>query len=230
MSTSETEKAPIHVLLVEDHSIVRAGLRMLIETQPEMKVVGEAGTRSEALELAAREQPDIILLDLMLGPDNGLDLISPLLGASEESHVIVLTGVSDFETHRRAMRLGAKGILLKEASTDYLLKAIERVHAGELWIDRKMTAHLFSDMRRSSNAARAETKADKISRLTDREREVISLVGEGLKNKQIADRLCISEITVRHHLTSIFEKVEVSDRLELLIYAYQNGLVALPRT
>jgi len=106
-----------------------------------------------------------------------------------------------------------------------LLKAIERVHAGEVWLDRFLTSNLIVDLRRSHKPSKKQEEESAISKLTDREREVIALVGEGLKNKQIADRLFISEITVRHHLTSIFEKLKVSDRLELLIFAYQKGLV-----
>jgi DNA-binding NarL/FixJ family response regulator len=225
MTKPETAGKPITIILVDDHVVVRAGLKMLIESQPKMKVVGEAGSKDEALALAKREQPDIILLDLFLGPDNAVDFLPELLSVAEEARVIILTGVRNPDEHQRAVRLGAMGVALKETSPQLLLKAIERVHAGEVWLDRFLTSNLIVELRRTPKPTKAQKEAEAISRLTDREREVISLVGEGLKNKQIAERLFISEITVRHHLTSIFEKVQVSDRLELLIFAYQKGLV-----
>jgi two-component system nitrate/nitrite response regulator NarL len=225
MIRPESAGAPITVLIVDDHVVVRAGLKMLIESQPRMKVVGEAGSKDEALAAAKREQPDIILLDLCLGPDNAVDFLPELLSTAEETRVIILTGVRNPEEHQRAVRLGAMGVALKETSPQLLLKAIERVHAGEVWLDRFLTSNLIVELRRTHKPTKGQKEEEAIARLTDREKEVITLVGEGLKNKQIAERLFISEITVRHHLTSIFEKVQVSDRLELLIFAYQKGLV-----
>jgi len=228
MSDDSAPKPIIHVMMVDDHTVVRSGLRMLIESHPRMKVVGEAGKGSDALALAAREQPDVILLDLVLGEETGTDLIPGLLGASEESRILVLTALHDEEEHRRAVRLGAMGVLNKEASTELMIKAIEKVYEGEFWLDRFMTASLLAEMRRPAESKKQEPTEDKTARLTAREREVISLVGKGLKNKQIAERLSISESTVRHHLTSVFNKLEVCDRLELLVFAYENGMVAVP--
>ncbi len=212
---------------MDDHTVVRAALRMLIENQSGMVVVGEAANKAEAVPIAARELPDIILLDLCLGDESGVDLIPALLAASEESGIIILTGVHDPAEHQRAMRQGAMGVVHKEASAVMLIKAIHRVHAGELWLDRGMTAKLVSRMRRDLENPTPAAAVPASTPLTARELEVVSLVGEGLRNKQIADRLSISEATVRHHLTSILRKLEVSDRLELLIYAYQNNLVSI---
>ncbi|PYU95041.1 MAG: DNA-binding response regulator [Acidobacteria bacterium] len=228
MTHSDTPKPTIHVLMVDDHKVVRSGLRMLIESHPRMKVVGEAGKGSDALAAASREHPDVILLDLVLGKETGTDLIPGLLAASEESRILVLTALHDEEEHRRAVRLGAMGVLNKEASTELMIKAIEKVYEGEFWLDRFMTASLLAEMRRPAESKKQEPTEDKTARLTAREREVISLVGKGLKNKQIAERLSISESTVRHHLTSVFNKLEVCDRLELLVFAYENGMVAVP--
>jgi DNA-binding NarL/FixJ family response regulator len=141
--------------------------------------------------------------------------------------VLVLTGSSDPEFHRRAVCLGAIGVLSKDKPADVLVKAIEKIHAGEAWLDRTMTATVLREM--SPRNRKQDPEELKITSLTEREREVIKLVGEGLKNKQIAERLFISDITVHHHLTSIYSKLEVADRLELLIYAYRNGLAELPR-
>jgi DNA-binding NarL/FixJ family response regulator len=117
------------------------------------------------------------------------------------------------------------GVLMKESPPAVLLKAIQKVVAGEFWLDRRTTASLLIDMRRDANRSVEKAPVNKLARLSEREREVVSLVGEGLRNKQIAERLRISESTVRHHLTSVFDKLEVSDRLELVVYSFQNGLL-----
>jgi two-component system, NarL family, nitrate/nitrite response regulator NarL len=221
---------PIRVLLVDDHAVVRSGLRVLIDSRPRLEVAGEAATPTEALAIAAREQPDIILLDLDMAGDNGLDLLPKLLGASKETRIIILTGVRDPEAHYRAMRLGASGLVLKEKAAEIVIKAIEKVYDGELWFDRSMMGSVIAEMARDNGThKKSDPEAAKIATLTEREREVISLIGEGLKNKQIASRLYISETTVRHHLTSIFDKLGTSDRLELVIYAYRHGLAKSPR-
>lgn len=221
------QSQPIRILLVDDHVVVRAGLRMLIETQPGLQVVGEAGNRTDALAVAAREQPDIILLDLDLGGDIALDCIPALLAVAKQARMVILTGVYDAELHRRAVHLGAVGLVLKDKAAEVLLKAIEKVHAGEVWLERAMTASVLNEMTRGQDQ-QANPEAVKIATLTAREREVVALIGEGLKNQQIAKRLFIGETTVRHHLTSIFAKLGVSDRLELVIYAYRHGLIETP--
>ena len=214
---------PIRVLLIDDHAIVRSGLRLIVERQANLKVIGEAGNRIDAVAAAKQEQPDIILLDLNLPGTSGLDLIPELLGAASDSRILILTGGVDAEAHTRAMHLGAMGIVLKEKAPEVLIKAVEKVYNGEVWLDRSMIASVFSAKLRTSEKPNPE--AAKIATLTEREREVIALISEGLKNKQIAERLFISETTVSHHLTSIFSKLEVSDRLGLIIYAYRHRLV-----
>jgi two-component system, NarL family, nitrate/nitrite response regulator NarL len=220
---------PIRILLVDDHAVVRAGLRLIIQSRTDMTIVGEAGNRHDALSLAASEHPDIILLDLDLGGDSGTALIAELIAASGESRIIILTGMRDPEAHRQAVLLGAMGIVKKEKAAEVLISAIERVHAGEAWLDPSLMAGVLNDMTRSSKGKKPDADAQKVATLTKREREVIALVGEGIKSKEIAGRLFISETTVRHHLTSIFDKLEVADRVELLIYAYRHGLASPPR-
>jgi DNA-binding NarL/FixJ family response regulator len=219
----------ITILIVDDHPMVRSGLRLLIEGQSGLQIVGEAGTGAEAIAEAASKQPNLILLDLDLGVDSGADFIPQLLAAAKEARVLVLTGVLDPDAHRRAVRAGAMGVLLKHKAVDVLLKAIERVHRGEVWLDRGMTASVLREMSRSDEAKNADPEADKIARISKREREIIILVGLGLKNKQIGERLFISEATVRNHLTSILSKLELSDRFELALFAYRHGLAQLPR-
>ena len=219
----ETPTQAIRVVLIEDHEVVRAGLRLLIESAAGFEVVGEAATHADALALAAREQPDIILLDLALGPENGLDLLPKLFTVAGLARVLILTGLSDVEEYREAILRGATGLMLKEQTPEVLLKAIEKVHAGEVWLDRAILASVLSEMV-LGGARPANAEATRISALTEREREVIALIGEGLKNKQIGDRLSISETTVRHHLTSAFAKLGVESRLEMVIFAHRHGL------
>lgn len=218
-----TNMQVIRVLLIDDHALVRACLRMLIESHPGLAVVGEAAAPADALAVAVHVHPDIILLDLDLGDANGLDLIPTLRSAVPEVRVVVLTGVRDPEIHRHAVRLGAVGVVLKDKATDVLFQAIAKVHEGGIWLDSVLVASVLGELTRSGGLT-TDPEAMKISSLTTREREVIDLIGQGLRNQVIADRLCLSEATVRHHLTSIFAKLGVVDRLELVIYAYRHGL------
>ena len=219
----------VRILVVDDHAILRQGLRMLVEAEAGFAIVGEAEDGGRALSLAATEQPDIVVLDIDLGSDNGLDLIAGIQQAAPSSRILVLTGLRDVEAHRRAFRLGARGLVVKEAAASTLMKAIRKVHEGEIWLDRASTAHLLSEMSKPAPPPAVNPEAAKIGKLSARELEVTALLGEGLSNKLIADRLSISETTVRHHLTSIFAKLGVPDRLALLLYAHRNGLVKPPR-
>jgi DNA-binding NarL/FixJ family response regulator len=188
-------------------------------------VVGEATKCAEAVALAAREQPDIILLDLDLRGESSLDFFPELFAAAPSTRIIILTGVCDPELHQRVVRLGALGVVLKEQAGELLLKAIEKVHAGEAWLDRTMIAAVLTTLVRPQPAAPIDPEAAKIAALTPRECDIIALIGEGFKNRQIAKQLAISEVTVNHHLTSIFNKLGVPSRLELVVYAYRHGLV-----
>src|SRR5215468_3518562 len=217
----------VRVLIVDDHGIMRAGLRMLLESQPGLVVVGEAATCAEAVALATDTQPDVIVLDLDLGGENAIASMPTLLRAPD-TRILVLTGVRDPEVHRQAIRQGALGLVVKEKAVETLLHAIMQVRAGEVWLEPTMIARVLGDLTRPHPAPQASAEAANIARLTEREREVITLVGEGLRNKHIAARLYISEATVRHHLTAIFAKLDVSDRFELAIYAYQHGLAQPP--
>ena len=215
-------------MIIDDHAVIRAGLRMLIEQDQTMSVVAMAGNRADSLLMAEKEQPDIILFDLMLGDEDGLEFLPALCDISPLSRVLVLTVVQTAESYRIAIRRGAMGIVLKQQAADLLLKAIRKVHAGEVWIDRSMMGSVLDDVRTERQQG-TNTEATKIASLTPREREVVALVSEGLKNKLIGERLYISETTVTHHLSSVFSKLEVSDRLELIIYAFRHGLAKMPK-
>jgi len=223
MAERETDGV-LRVLVVEDHAVVRAGLKMLIESRSGMVVVGEARTAAEAIDLAGRAHPDVVLLDLDLGDHSGLDFIGHIQAAAGGCKILVLTGSRSSDTYQEAVRRGARGVVVKDNAADTLLRALEKVHAGELWLDRASTAKLVTSM--SSGGQDADTR--KIQSLTAREREVVALVARGFKNQEIAERLGISEITVRHHLTSVFGKVEVADRLALALYAFQHRLAEPP--
>jgi len=221
----------IRILLVDDHALVRTGLRIALERHPHLVVVGEAGNRADALALAARERPGIILLDLDLGGASSLDFLPELLAAAPGGRAILVTGVRTPEEHYRAVQLGAMGLVRKEQGADVLVNAIEKVHAGEVWLEPAMVARALAEIsgQRSVKEQPVDPEVAKIARLTPREREVIGLIGEGLYNKDIAERLSISAATVSHHLTSIFDKLGVANRFDLVIYAYRHGLAESPR-
>ena len=219
---------PIRILLVDDHAVMRMGLRLLFEGQPDLLVVGEAATGAEALA-AASVAPDVIVLDLDLGGESAIDSLPALRTAAPQARVLLLTGVRDPALHRQAVRCGAMGLIRKETAAGVLLQAIRKVQAGEVWLEPTMMAIILDEIQSASTAPARDPEAVKIATLTARERDVIALIGEGLKNRDIARRLHISETTVRHYLTVIFAKLEVTDRLELAVYAYRHGLVTLPQ-
>jgi len=220
----------IRVVLVEDDEMAQLGLRTQIEKDPQLTVAGEAATYKDVVRIAERERPDIILLDLNLGGESGMELLPKLSKAAPEARVIILTGVRDLALHQQAISHGAMGLVLKHDALEHIARAIKQVSGGDVWFNRSMMMKVIEATVRSTAAQQPDPEAAKIAALTEREREVISLVGEGLKNKEIASRLrpSISETTVRHHLTSIYDKLDVSDRLELVIYAYIHGLATLP--
>src|ERR1044071_3943742 len=224
---SNTEQKIIRVLLVDDHKIIRDGLRDLIESRAGMSVAGDAGNSADALALASRERPDIIVLDLDLGDESGLSLIPQLHAASADSGIIILTGLRDVDKRDRAMELGAKGVVLKDEGAAELLNAIEKVaRTGDYWLEAGAAKRMLE---RRARAAQPDPEARKIATLTPREREIIALVGEGLENKEIAERLrpAVAESTVRNNLSIIYDKLYIKGgRLGLLVYAYKHGLVS----
>ncbi len=224
---SEPNASLIRILLIDSQTLMRAGLRLLLENEPGFEVVGEASSREEAIE-GARLRPDIIVFSLNSGCGPDLDLLPDLSINAEGARVVVLIGDFDLEWRLRVVRLGAKGLVQKTEPPDSLVMAVRRVHAGEVWLDPKTVSHVLDDLLAAGDARQTNNLLSNGMRLTGRERDIIALIGEGLKNKQIAERLCISEPTVRHYLTTIFEKVGVKDRQGLIVYAYQHGLAKPP--
>jgi DNA-binding NarL/FixJ family response regulator len=200
---------------------------LILEKEPEFAVVGEASSREEALE-GARLRPDIILLNLNSDWGADLDLLSDLSVIADGARVLVLIGDFNLELRLRIVRFGVKGLVQKTDPPDCLIAAVRRIHAGEIWLDPRTVSHVLDDLLYAGDAKQPNSVLSNGVRLTGRERDIIALIGEGLKNKQIAERLYISEPTVRHYLTSIFEKLGVKDRQGLIVYAYQHGLAKPP--
>lgn len=217
--------AAIRIVIVDDHAIVREGLRLLLSGHSGFAVVGEALGRVDALAVVARERPDVVLLDLMLGEDRGEEIIPEIRRLAPRCAVLVLTALSQPENQRSVVLRGARGVVAKEAAGEVLIKAIQKVHAGEIWLERVQLEKLLTDV--VDGATGADEDGQRIATLTIREREVIRLVGRGLKNEEIGKRLGLSEKTVRNHLTSVYDKLGVHDRLELAIYAHRRGLASL---
>lgn len=218
-------EGPIRIVILDEHALVRAGLRQILDNQPGMAVVGEAGSINDGLEKISTLKPDIVLLELNLSGQVEAELIPSLYKASTESRVILVTGTSDPRVLQKVVEDGAVGVVFKSQSPEILVKAIEKVCAGEVWLERSLIANVLTRLSRSQPAKKADPERENFARLSDREKDVVRLIGRGLKNKRISSELCISETTVRHHLTSIYNKLGVSDRLELLVYAHRHGLV-----
>jgi two-component system, NarL family, nitrate/nitrite response regulator NarL len=227
---AEKSPAPIRVLLIDDHRSILWGLERLIESgKPAMEVVGTATNCTDALKLVDETAPDLILLDIGLGDQNGVDEI-PNLIARSKAKILVLTGVRDESLHDKAVLAGASGVVEKEAPAETILAAIEKVHEGQLWLDRVATGRIFLEMSRESAAQSVDPERKKIQSLTDREREIVAVSAShaGANAKSIAEMLYISEHTLRNHLTSIYDKLHVANRLELFAYAHKHGLTKRP--
>jgi DNA-binding NarL/FixJ family response regulator len=221
----EPGSGTIRVLLVEDHQTMLWGLQKLIDAEkPRMQVAGTASTCPEALERAAQMAPDVILLDLDLGGVSMIDFVPELL-ANGLSRVLVLTAAHQTDTLDLAVRRGARGILHKEVSAGQVIKAIEKVHRGELWFDAATMDRLFGQLLRARTSSKPDTAPHES--LTARERAIVSAAVQhsGSANHEVAERLFISEHTLRNHLTSIYRKLNVGNRLEMYVYAMKHGLV-----
>ena len=222
--------APIRVLIIDDHRSILWGLERLIESgKPAMQVVGTATNCTEALKLIDEAAPDLFLLDIDLGDEIGVDEI-PNLMARSRAKILVLTGIRDESLHDKAVLAGASGVVEKEASAETILAAIEKVHEGQLWLDRVATGRIFLEFSRDSAAQTVDPERVKILSLTERESEIVAITAThaGANAKAIAEMLYISEHTLRNHLTSIYDKLQVASRLELFAYAHKHGLTKRP--
>ena len=226
----EKRRKKIRLVIADDHPIVRDGLKKLLALEDDLEVVGEAGDGREVLERVQELEPDVLLLDLRMPNLDGLSALQALQQSNRNTKVIVLTASEDKNEFVQAMKLGTSGIVLKQTATELLIKSIRKVHAGEIWLDSHTTAAVIrqfvaaDDAPAQSTAPLAANRERERSPLSQREREIVALVAQGFKNKEMAEKMFISEQTVKNHLHNIFDKLGVSDRLELALYAIHNNL------
>ncbi len=221
-----TSSPSIRILLVDDHRTVLWGLERLIQSaEPHVRVVATASSGAQALSEASKHDPDVILLDLDLGEDNGLDLL-PTLQATSSAKVLILSGTRDPQLRESAMQGGARGMVHKTEAAETILRAIDCVNSGEIWLDRAATGKLISALQGASAAREKDPATLAVTSLTRKEREVIYAVVQhkGAANKIIAGALCISAHTLRNHLASIYSKLSVHSRIDLFMFAKENGL------
>ena len=214
----------IRILLVDDHKTMLWGLERLIQAEgPSFTLVGSASDGAEATALCATLHPDIVLLDLDLKGSSSIDFL-PALVANGSTRVVILSANRDQGTLAAAVKAGARGVVSKEAPTDDVLLAVRKVHGGELWLDQSLMQALLGQL--VAPAPKADPEAERIGTLTARERDVIGMIvqGKGALNKDLAERAFISERTLRNHLTTIYQKLDVANRLELYVYAIKHGL------
>ena len=216
----------IRLIVADDHPIFRDGLCKLLSLEPDFNVVAQASNGEEVISLLNEHQPDILLLDLRMPGLDGLETLQRMQAARSKTKVIVLTASEDKSQFVQAMKFGTSGIVLKQTATDLLIKSIRKVHAGEIWLDSHTTAAVMKEFSSAdeSGAPAPVTRERERSPLSQREREIVALVAQGFKNKEMAEKMFISEQTVKNHLHNIFDKLGVSDRLELALYAIHKGL------
>ena len=221
---ADKEAASIRVLIAHDHPIFRDGLRELLGKDPEFDVVGEAAHGKEAIELARALKPDILLLDLSLAGIDGREVLRQLSATAESVRTLLLTSGIEKPDVLRALRLGVRGVVPRHATTELLFKSIRSVMAGQYWIARDMVADLVQLMMQAPQAA-ADRPAPQTFGLTERARDIVGAIVAGYPNRDIASKFGISEDTVKHHLTNIFNKTGASNRLELALFALHHRLV-----
>src|SRR5262245_40394518 len=225
----------IRIVVADDHPIFRDGLCRLLALEEDFEVVAQASDGREVLEVLQQLEPDILLLDLKMPGLDGLGTLQRLQQARNKTRVIVLTASDDKNEFVQAMKLGTSGIVLKQTATELLIKSIRKVHAGEIWLDSHTTAAVIRQFVANEEAPppppppppppqASGSRERERSPLSQREREIVALVAQGFKNKEMAEKMFISEQTVKNHLHNIFDKLGVSDRLELALYAIHNNL------
>ncbi len=217
-SAAQSPEKKIRVLIADDHSVVRQGLRMFLLVQPDMEMVGEAQNGHEVVALAAKLAPDVVLMDLLMPEMNGIEATAAIKAARPETQVLVLTTFLEDRRVAEAIQAGAIGFLLKEVEADDLIKAVRGAARGEPQLHPDAARMLMG------LATRPKPAPDHSVTLTDRERDVIALLAEGQSNKQIARELSISETTVKGHVANILGKLELTDRTQAAVYAVRNGL------
>jgi len=217
---SETPNNIIRIVIAEDHIVVRKGLCSLLDDEPDISVVGEAVDGEEAVALTKQLNPDLVVMDIRMEKMDGVEATRIISETYPETSILVLTGFGDEDILQEAMRAGAHGFLLKDASPDELIDAIHRLIKGESLVSPRLLRRLFDEYSRYEEAEDVEYE-----KLTPREMEVLKLLTTGLRNEEIARTLVISEKTVKTHLARIYSKLEIDGRSQAIIYAFRKGLV-----
>ena len=216
----------IKVLIADDHKMFRQGLRMMLEMEPDIKVVGEASNGVEVQELAADLDPDVVLMDINMPPGiDGIEATRKLMEKRPGSAIIVLTMFREDEHIFGAIMAGARGYVLKDADTLEITRAIRTVAEGGSILDASMTARLFEEFRTMTGQSDKRNPEG----LTDRELEILTLIASGASNREIGARLFLSEKTIKNYITSIFQKLQTTDRTQAAVYAIQRGLIKEPQ-
>jgi|SRR5690242_20404287 two-component system, NarL family, nitrate/nitrite response regulator NarL len=217
----------VRILIADDHPIFRDGLRRLLESERGFKVVAEACDGIEAVEFVRKLKPEILLLDLAMPRRAGLEALRELSSDSAAARVILLTAAAEREQIVEALQLGARGVVLKDCGTEILMKSIRAVLAGEYWVGREPVSNLMQYLRGLMDSSTKISRQKRFG-LTPRELDIVSAVVAGYANKEIAEHFKISEDTVKHHLSNIFDKTGVSTRLELALFAVNQALPFKP--
>jgi DNA-binding NarL/FixJ family response regulator len=214
----------IRILLADDQTLIRAGFRALLNAEPDIEVVAECGTGRDAVRLASRERPDVVLMDIRMPGTDGLEATRKIMAdhGLAGTRIIILTTFELDEYIAEAVRAGAAGFLVKDTEPEELLRAVRVVHDGDALLSPSVTRRIMAQLALQSRATAAPVSLENI---TEREREVLKLVGEGLNNAEIAERLVITPLTAKTHVSRIMTKLLVRDRAQLVVLAYESGLV-----
>jgi len=218
-----SEGTPVRVLLVDDHAVVRKGLRALFDREPGVEVVGEADGGEQAVAGFERARPDVVLMDLEMPGVDGVEATRRITEAHPDARIVVLTSHASEEDVFPALKAGAVGYLLKHSAPDDVLRAIRQAHAGETVLHPAIARMVLQDLRRAPKARQREP----VDPLSERELEVLRLVARGMSNQEIADALVVGEATVRSHVSAILRKLQLASRTQAALYALREGLASL---
>lgn len=213
----------ISVLLVDDQQLIRTGLRLILEAEGDLKVVGEAGTGLEAIEVVRRHRPDVVLMDIRMPEMDGIAATSEIFRLEIPTKIIMVTTFDPDEYVYDALLAGASGFLLKDTPADDLVAAVRIVAGGDAVLSPQVTRRLIEQVNARQSSPRPPSRS--INHLTEREREVLLLMGRGLANSEIAEALFVSETTVKTHVSHVLAKLGLRDRVQAVVFAYENGLV-----
>jgi two-component system, NarL family, nitrate/nitrite response regulator NarL len=219
----EMKSGKVRILLADDHTIFRDGLRKLLEAEPDFEIVGEAGDGADAISMVQQIKPEILLLDLAMPKVPGLEALREVIALKSPVKTILLTAAIEKRQIIEALQVGARGVVLKDAATQMLIRAIRTIINGQFWVGRESVTDMQVYLKHQI-ATQPAPKAKSYG-LTRREIEILGTIVGGLSNKEIAQKFSLSEDTVKHHLTNIFDKVGVSSRLELALFAINNQLI-----